>query len=392
MPSSGRRRSAALLLGFAFLGCALRPAPGKRRPQTRLCSATAPRVAASGYAKKLAKAKGIALADVTGSGPGGRVVARDVEAFAPPAPTPFSPTTVADPQKLQQWREQVDLAGDTKFGGFTEVDVKRALTTLAEALGVPSGGEAVYSPPGASIPMTGMQKAIAKNMEKTLEVPVFRISKEISTDAFDALYKDLKGDAVTVSAMLAKAVANALVVHPLINAAYGEDEAGRGTIEYNERINVAQAVALDGGLITPVLKDVDKRPLVELSETWKGLIAKARAGELAPDEYQSGTFCISNLGMMGIDKFAAILPPGTGAILAIGASKPTIVSIPTALTGMGVERQMTVTLTCDHRIINGADAALFLKTLQKEIEQPKGLAEDPDVFAARARYEAMLAK
>ena len=96
--------------------------------------------------------------------------------------------------------------------------------------------------------------------------------------------------------------------------------------------------------------------------------------------------------MMGIDKFSAILPPGNGAILAIGASQPKIVSIPNSLTGMGVSRKMMVTLTCDHRIMSGADAALFLTSLQKEIEQPKGLAEDPDVFAARMNYERMLDK
>ena len=217
--------------------------------------------------------------------------------------------------------------------------------------------------------MTGMQKAIAKNMEATLSVPVFRVTKTVATDAFDALYQKLKPDGVTVSALLAKACAVALVKTPLINAAYGAS----GTIDYNDHVNVAQAVALDGGLITPTLRDADKMSLADLSVAWKDLVGRARSGSLKPEEYQSGTFTISNLGMMDVAQFDAILPPGQGAILAIASSKVVPIPMPGAALGVGLQKQMTVTITCDHRIIGGAEAATFLKDFATAVENPAAL-------------------
>ena len=162
---------------------------------------------------------------------------------------------------------------------MTEADVEQALgiakpkkVELVPAV----AGEAAA--PLGSVPMTGMQQAIAKNMEATLSVPVFRVTKTVATDAFDALYQKLKPDGVTVSALLAKACAIALVKTPLINAAYGAS----GTIDYNDHVNVAQAVALDGGLITPTLRDADKLSLTDLSAAWKDLVGKARSGSLKP--------------------------------------------------------------------------------------------------------------
>ncbi|MDP6897452.1 MAG: 2-oxo acid dehydrogenase subunit E2, partial [Rhodospirillales bacterium] len=210
---------------------------------------------------------------------------------------------------------------------------------------------------------------IAANMEKTLDVPVFRVSKTIATDAFDDLYRKLKPEGVTVSALLAKAVAVSLKKHPLINAAYGST----GTIEYNDHINVAQAVALEGGLITPTLKDADSTSLTDLSANWKDLVGKARSGSLKPEEYQTGTFTISNLGMFDVAQFDAILPPGQGAILAIASSKVVPIPMPGAALGVGLQKQMTVTITCDHRIISGADAAAFLKDFAAAVENPQSL-------------------
>jgi pyruvate dehydrogenase E2 component (dihydrolipoamide acetyltransferase) len=372
-----RPRRRALLCVTLHAALALAPAPTRRRPVTRLQAATLgpPRVKASGYARKLAKDFGVDLHSVTGTGPGGRIVARDVEGAKGSnwVATPGATTATPKAQKLAK-KEAVDLstvAATGRFGRVTEDDVKRALGTLTEALGIQQGATIDVYPQLGSVPMTGMQQAIAANMEKTLDVPVFRVSKTIATDAFDDLYRKLKPEGVTVSALLAKAVAVSLKKHPLINAAYGST----GTIEYNDHINVAQAVALEGGLITPTLKDADSTSLIDLSANWKELVGKARSGSLAPDEYQSGTFTISNLGMMAVDKFAAILPPGQGAILAVASAKPQIVHLPKALTGMGIERRMMVTLTCDHRIISGADAALFLRDLQQAIESPGALAK-----------------
>jgi pyruvate dehydrogenase E2 component (dihydrolipoamide acetyltransferase) len=122
----------------------------------------------------------------------------------------------------------------------------------------------------------------------------------------------------------------------------------------------------DGGLITPVLKNADQVDIYSLSRSWKSLVERARAKQLQPDEYNSGTFTLSNLGMYGVDTFDAILPPGQGSILAIGASRPQVVATPDGL--FGVRQQMQVNITSDHRIIYGADAAAFLQDLAKLIE------------------------
>merc|ERR1712167_59286 len=129
----------------------------------------------------------------------------------------------------------------------------------------------------------------------------------------------------------------------------------------------AQAVALDGGLITPTLRNANQLSLTDLSAQWKDLVGKAKSKSLKPEEYTTGTFTISNLGMFDVAQFDAILPPGQGAILAIGSSKGTVVPMPGALMGVGVVKQMMVTITCDHRIISGADAAVFLNDLKKFI-------------------------
>ncbi|MEB3269056.1 MAG: 2-oxo acid dehydrogenase subunit E2, partial [Leptolyngbya sp.] len=138
-------------------------------------------------------------------------------------------------------------------------------------------------------------------------------------------------------------------------------------IQYNGSINVAVAVAMEGGgLITPVLRGADQMDIYSLSRTWKDLVARSRTKQLQPEEYSTGTFTLSNLGMFGVDKFDAILPSGQGSILAIGAARPGLVA--TADGMMGIKRQMQVNITCDHRIIYGADAAAFLQALAQLIE------------------------
>ncbi|PZU92628.1 MAG: branched-chain alpha-keto acid dehydrogenase subunit E2 [Pseudanabaena sp.] len=280
-------------------------------------------------AKRIAKDNGVDLALIAGTGPNGRVTAADVEAFLKPAiapapvAAPVAPVVTAAPAPAK--------AAPTVALGSTQ-----ALTTL--------------------------QKAVINNMNQSLSVPVFRVGYTITTDALDALYKQVKTKGVTMTALLAKAVAVTLQKHPLINASYSD----RG-IEYKSSINVAVAVAMDdGGLITPVLKNADQTDLYTLSRDWKGLVERARAKQLQPDEYNSGTFTISNLGMFGVDRFDAILPPGTGAILAVGGSRPQVVA--TKDGAIKVASQMQVNLTADHRVIYGAHAAQFLQDLAKLIE------------------------
>ena len=193
-------------------------------------------------------------------------------------------------------------------------------------------------------------------------MPVFRVSRTIVMDSFDDLYQKLKPKGVSVSALLAKAVANVLERHPLINSAYDPS----GAVKYNEDINIAMAVALDGGLITPTLRKANELDVFSLARDWKELVGKAREKRLSPEEYNSGTFTISNLGMFGVTQFDAILPPGTGAIMAVGATIPT--AVPQKNGFFAVQKQMTVTLTGDHRQIYGSHAAEFLKDLADYIE------------------------
>jgi pyruvate dehydrogenase E2 component (dihydrolipoamide acetyltransferase) len=209
--------------------------------------------------------------------------------------------------------------------------------------------------------MNTLQNAVVRNMVASLQVPSFHVGYTITTDELDKLYKQIKSKGVTMTALLAKAVAVTLQKHPLVNASYSEQG-----IVYRAGINIAVAVAMDdGGLITPVLQNADQLDIYSLSRNWKALVERSRAKQLQPEEYNSGTFTLSNLGMFGVDRFDAILPPGQGSILAIGASRPQVV----ASDGMmGVRQQMQVNITCDHRIIYGATAAAFLQDLAKLIE------------------------
>jgi pyruvate dehydrogenase E2 component (dihydrolipoamide acetyltransferase) len=306
------------------------------------------RIVASPRAKKLAKDLKVDLNAIAGSGPHGRIVAEDVQAAAGSAPkAPPKPAFAAA------------LAAP--------VAPAAAIATMAAATAAPR----TAAPPnvvGQQVPLTTLQNAVVKNMMVSLDVPTFHVAYTITTDGLDALYKQVKSKGVTMTALLAKAVAMTLTRHPLLNACFTN-----GAINHPGDINVAVAVAMDdGGLITPVLRGADKQDLYSLSRSWKDLVDRARGKQLQPDEYSTGTFAISNLGMFGVSSFDAILPPGMGAILAVSASKPTVVATKDGM--LGVKSQMQVNITCDHRVIYGAHAAAFLKDLAKLIEtEPQAL-------------------
>ena len=347
------------------------------------------RVVASPLAKKRAEELGLDIGDITGNGPNGRVTAADVEAAASKAPTASKKSSVptkgwtpapgviaATPMaRALAKKAKIDLAsisGTGEFGRVTVDDVKIATgekKVEKKAAPTKAGATAVEMPSGF-VPFTGMQRAVSKNMEATLGIPEFRVSREIEMDKFDALYQSLKSKGVTVSALIAKAVALAVEKHPIINSSYSSKDGGG--ILFNKDINIAMAVAIDGGLITPTLKNANERSIIDLGEDWKNLVGKAKAGTLKPDEYNSGTFTISNMGMFGVTQFGAILPAGSGGILAIGATQEHIVPCNQAILGMKKIKKMTVTLTCDHRQIYGSDAALFLKTLADIMENQLG--------------------
>ncbi|KAJ1398281.1 Single hybrid motif [Sesbania bispinosa] len=251
---------------------------------------------ATPYAKKLAKQHKVDIGSVVGTGPYGRITAADVEAAAgiTPAKTNVAPSTAPS---------------------AASAPPKPAAPAAPSAAPAPIPGSSV-------VPFTTMQAAVAKNMVESLSVPTFRVGYPVTTDALDALYEKVKPKGVTMTAILAKAAAMALVQHPVVNASCKDGK----NFAYNSNINIAVAVAINGGLITPVLQDADKLDLYLLSQKWKELVEKARAKQLQPHEYNSGTFTLSNLGMFGVDRFDAILPPGQGAIMAVGASKPTVLA------------------------------------------------------------------
>ncbi|XP_010909491.1 dihydrolipoyllysine-residue acetyltransferase component 4 of pyruvate dehydrogenase complex, chloroplastic [Elaeis guineensis] len=300
---------------------------------------------ATPYAKKLAKQHRVDIEKVVGTGPHGRITPADVEAAAGiPPKKPIAPAPTSAP-------------------AATPVTPSPAPTTATKASAAP-----LPPIPGSTVvPFTTMQTAVSKNMVESLSVPTFRVGYPVMTDALDALYEKIKSKGVTMTVLLAKAAAMALAQHPVINATCKDGK----SFTYNSSINIAVAVAIDGGLITPVLQDADKLDIYLLSQRWKELVSKARSKQLLPNEYNLGTFTLSNLGMFGVDRFDAILPPGQGAIMAVGASKPTVVA-----DGDGfftIKNKMLVNVTADHRIIYGADLAAFLQTFSKIVENPESL-------------------
>ena len=294
------------------------------------------RVVISPRARKLAKSLKVDLTTINGSGPHGRIVAADIEAAA----GVVSPVASAP----------------------AVVPVSMPAASASTAVPAPPAPKAPPVPLGQVAPFNTLQQAVVRNMVESLQVPVFRVGYTITTDNLDNLYKQIKPKGVTMTALLAKAIAVTLQAHPLLNASYTEQG-----VQYKPDINISVAVAMDGGgLITPVLQKADQMDIYSLSRTWKDLVKRSRSKQLKPEEYSTGSFTLSNLGMFGVDTFDAILPPGQGSILAIGGARPQLVAMDNGL--MGVKKQMKVNITCDHRIIYGADAAAFLKDLATLIE------------------------
>ncbi|KAL4197323.1 hypothetical protein AMTRI_Chr04g250510 [Amborella trichopoda] len=326
------------------------PSSSPTPPISRVSSG---KIVATPYAKKLANQHKVDLNKVIGTGPYGRITPSDIEAAAgiakpsnlgAPSAIPTVASSPSPPPPQQSSPPPPTVKGGAGSSGSS----------------VQGGGSTV-------VPFTTMQGAVSRNMVESLSVPVFRVGYSVTTDALDALYKKVKSKGVTMTALLAKATAMALAEHPVVNASCKDGK----SFTYNASINIAVAVAIDGGLITPVLQDADKADLYLLSQRWRELVDKARAKQLQPHEYNSGTFTVSNLGMFGVDRFDAILPPGQGAIMAVGASKPTVVTGGDGF--FSVKSKMQVNVTADHRIIYGADLSAFLQTFAKIIENPESL-------------------
>ena len=305
------------------------------------------RVFASPLAKRIAGANGLSLTALTGSGPHGRIVKRDVEAAlaagtaqANTAPAPAAATAVSSGRAL----------------ATSSVDAR----ALADAAGLPY--EAVRA--------NGMRKTIANRLvEAKQTVPHFYLTLDLNIDPLLSLRKDINasleasGSKVSVNDLVIKAAAMALMDFPSANASWNGDE-----ILYYQRADVSVAVATDGGLITPIIQDANNKSLTEISAEIKDKAERAQSGKLVPNEYQGGTFSVSNLGMFGITQFDAVINPPQGAILAVGAGEKR--PVVQADGSLGVATMMTVTLSCDHRVVDGAVGAQWLQAFKARIEKP----------------------
>lgn len=280
------------------------------------------RVKASPLAKKLASEKGINLSTVAGTGDNGRIIKRDIEHYTPPAVA----TTLASTATMATDQEE----------GYTDVPVSQMRGAIARRL-----GESKFSAPHFYLRITvAMDNAMASR----------KSINEVSTHK------------VSFNDLVIKASAMALRQHPFVNSSWMGD-----TIRQNHHIHVGTAVAIDDGLIVPVVKFADQKSLSEIAKEAKELAGKARDKKLQPQEFTGNTFTISNLGMMGIDEFTAIINPPDSCILAVGNIIPT----PIVENGEIVVRNlMKLTLSCDHRVVDGAVGSRFLQTLKTFLENP----------------------
>jgi pyruvate dehydrogenase E2 component (dihydrolipoamide acetyltransferase) len=309
------------------------PAPAGPSPKP----ATAPtggRIFASPLAKRIATEKGIDLAAIKGSGPSGRIVKADVE-HAQPTAAP-KPAPAAKPAPTPTPQPVFVAPGDTR------------------------------------VPHTSIRKVIARRMlESKQTVPHFYLTVELEIDALLAARQAInavaekKGTKVSVNDMMIKACAKALRDHPECNASWTEDE----MIQYGA-VDISVAVATDRGLITPIVRSADMKGLAQIASEMKDLAARAKVGKLRLEEFQGGGFTISNLGMFGIDSFAAIINPPQAMILAVGKGEERAV----VRKGQVVVRNMmSCTLAVDHRVVDGAMGAQYLQTLRAYVEQPASM-------------------
>ena len=287
----------------------------------------------SPIAARMAADAGVKLDSLAGSGPGGRIVKRDIEAA---------------------------ISG--KKEGATGPKL--------QALTAPRKGEkgAVYGPSAyRDEPATEMRRTIARRLVTSLgPIPHFFLTTEIDMEraadlraSLNELYPDLK---LSVNDIIIKVAAAALMQHPQVNASFQDK-----TIRYYEHADIGVAVATENGLITPIVRAADMKSLTEIAGEVRELAGRARARKLKPEEYTGATFSISNLGMFGIDEFTAVINPPEGAILAIGAMTPRAVVKDGSVV---VRRTMRVTMSCDHRVVDGAIGAQFLQTFKQILENP----------------------
>jgi pyruvate dehydrogenase E2 component (dihydrolipoamide acetyltransferase) len=311
-----------------------KPAPAKAEaPKSVQTQAEGERVIASPLARRIAGDAKLDLAGVLGSGPHGRIVKADVEAAIAKGPAPKA-----------------------------EAKVAAALVAAAPAASVQ------IADPHEDVPLSSMRKTIARRLtEAKRDIPHYYLTVDCELDALMALRQQLNAKAgegvkLSVNDFIIRASALALKKLPEVNAAWAGDR-----IAQFKNVDISIAVAIEGGLITPIIRNADARGLADISGAMRELGQKAKAGKLKPEEYQGGGFSISNLGMYGIRQFTAVINPPQACILAVGAGEQRPVVKDGAL---AVATVMTVTMSCDHRVVDGALGARWLKVFKGYVEDP----------------------
>ena len=327
-----------------------KPAPQPAAPQTApQASSSGTRIKASPLAKRLAAEAGLDLASISGTGTNGRIVKADIEAAKAGGTAKAAPSPQAAPEAAPA---ATSTAVGMPLGGGAEYLTK---------MGVQAGSYDL-------IPLNGIQKVVAKRLtESHINVPDFPLNIDCEIDELLKMRKELNAQApegvkISVNDMLIRACALALKHVPDANASYTPDG-----IAMHKNADVAVAVAIDGGLITPIVRAAENKGLSTISSEMKDLAGRARDRKLKPQEYQGGTFSISNLGMMGIKAFGSIINEPHGMILSVGAGGPRPVVKDGAI---AVATVMSVTLTCDHRVVDGALGAKWLQHFKRYVEAP----------------------
>jgi pyruvate dehydrogenase E2 component (dihydrolipoamide acetyltransferase) len=299
------------------------------------------RLIISPIAARMAAEAGLDLNSLQGSGPGGRIIKRDIEAAIESKAQSPQPKVEEQPQVQE---EQVQTAPS-----FQAAEIE--------------GGS-----PYRDEPTTQMRRTIASRLVTSIgPVPTFYLTIEVEMDKAIELRKQINAalpeeKKVSINDVVIKTVASALMQHPQVNASYHDR-----TIRYYERADIGVAVAIPDGLITPIIRNANAKGIAQIAAEVKELAGRAREKKLKPEEFTGGTFSISNLGMFGIEEFTAIINPPEAGILAVGKSEPK----PVVRDGEIVVRNiMRVTMSCDHRVIDGATGAQFLKTLKQMLENP----------------------
>jgi pyruvate dehydrogenase E2 component (dihydrolipoamide acetyltransferase) len=331
------------------------------------------RLFASPRARKLAREREVDLAQVSGTGPGGRVVERDVMAVLETLP---KATPVARRLADQAGLDLRAVRGSGPGGRITKDDVERALaeSQVAEAA-VPATPEHETVRPETLKPMTGVRAVIARRMAESHQTtaPV-TLTTEADATAFVEVREGLKasladelGFNLGYNDLLIKLVARALREFPYMNARLEDTGDGSGVIRHLGEVNVALAVDTERGLLVPVVRAADRKELAEIAREVRELVARAQSGQALPDELSGSTFTITNLGMYEIDAFTPIINLPETAILGVGriVARPAVVD-----GGVGVRQLMWLSLTFDHRLVDGAPAARFLQRIKQFIEEP----------------------